>query len=223
MTEVRDGEPANKSDHSPATTLISKSDLALYIPHIDLRIPLSGYGQDNWPYTPLAEFVRDPQNLTALLLAWKQLYDVYTEMRQRMSGRIEDRRKWLICGCGSPVDDSKNAPGLERTDDIKKGTYQVLKFGTYYKEKCPRRRLRAVLASNFLPFHQYARYLAELQDVIWTKDKYAVSLPENSAVDNVVAFQANSVFNLYDAILCFTRSIYRDEELRTIFTLDRLV
>lgn len=122
-----------------------------------------------------------------------------------------------------PVDDTKNAPGMDRTDDIKKGTYQVLKYGTYYKEKCSRRIIKSVLASNFLPFHGYVRYLSEIEDVIWTKDKYKVLLPENIPLENVISFRVDSVFNLYDAILCLTRSIYRDKDLEKLLNISKLV
>lgn len=112
---------------------------------------------------------------------------------------------------------------MDRTDDIKKGMYQVLKFGTYYKEKCPRRLLRAVLVSNFLPLHRFDRYLSEMQDVIWTREKYSIALEGEAMSSDVVAFQVNSVFNLYDALLCLTRSIYCDERLREISSLDKFV
>jgi hypothetical protein len=39
----------------------------------------------------------------------------------------------------------------------------------------------------------------------------------------MMAFQADSVFNLYDALLSLTRSIYRDEHLCQISSLDRFV
>ena len=225
MTEVRDGVSVSKRDHSPATADIDKSELSFYVPHIDLRIPLGKTSESNWPYSALIRFVSEPQNTSLLISAWRELYDVYAAAHRGRGGRRRDvdNRKWLMCGCGSTVDDSKNAPGMDRTDDIKKGTYQVLKFGTYYKEKCPRRILRAVLVSNFLPLHGFDRYLSEMQDVIWTKEKYSVALDEEAMSSDVVAFQANSVFNLYDALLCLTRSIYRDEHLREISSLDRFV
>lgn len=211
MTEVRHGESVSKRDHSPATADIDRAEIAFYAPHINLRT--------------LIEFVSDPSKLKNLVSAWKELQDVYANMRRGHGGRRSDidNRKWLICGCGSSVDDSKNAPGMDRTDDIKKGTYQVLKFGTYYKEKCPRRILRAVLVSNFLPLHGFDRYLSEMQDVLWTKEKYSVAPSEGVTWDNLLSFQADSVFNLYDALLCLNRSIYRDEHLWEISSLDRFV
>jgi len=80
-----------------------------------------------------------------------------------------------------------------------------------------------VLVSNFLPLHGFDRYLSEMQDVIWTKDKYSAALNGDAMLSAVVAFQANSVFNLYDALLRLTRSIYRDEHLCEISSLDRFV
>ncbi|MCW5853555.1 MAG: hypothetical protein KIT87_26050, partial [Anaerolineae bacterium] len=139
MTEVIDGQPSSKPDHSKATTQVDMGNIALYIPHIDLHIPLGPY-DGQWPYPRLIEFVRDPQNVAVLISAWNDLYETYVAPRQGKRGRQdEEHLRWLRCGCGGGVDDSKNAPGLDRTDDIKKGTYQVLKFGTYYKEQCPKR------------------------------------------------------------------------------------
>ncbi len=74
-----------------------------------------------------------------------------------------------------------------------------------------------------MPLHGFDRYLSEMQDVIWTKDKYSIALNGDAMSGDVMAFRANSVFNLYDALLCLTRSIYRDEHLCEISSLDRFV
>jgi len=220
MTENYDGELGPKHNHSDATVILSTSELLLYIPHLDLHIPLGKHRKENWPYPELANFVSSPQNAAKVISAWKELYNIYAGPRPRGS---VDHRRWLICGCGSPVDDSKNAPGMDRTDDLKKGTYQVLKYGAYYKEKCPRRILRAVLASNLLALHGFDRYLAEIQDVIWTKDKYSILLDEAVVPKGIIAFESNNLFNLYDALICLTRSIYRDEHLRQISSLENFI
>jgi hypothetical protein len=221
MTEVRDGVLASKHDHSPATVDLDKSELFLYIPHIDLSIRLGKRDDVDWPYAALIEFVEDTQNLLIFISAWEELYNVYAKGRIRGERGKIDNRRWLTCGCGGRVDDSKNAPGMDRTDDIKKGTYQVLKFGTYYKEKCPRRILRAILVSNFMSLHAFDEYLSEAQDVIWTKEKYSVAVSESSEQGELLAFQAGNIFNLYDTLLCLTRSIYRDEHLREVSSMDR--
>ena len=166
MTEVRNGDSVLKRDHTPATSDITTTDISLYIPHQDLRIHLGNYNNTNWSYHKLTEYINDTDNLAVLISAWKELFDVYVETLKPQEKRQTqiDTRRWLTCGCGGKVDDSKNAPGIDRTDDIKKGTYQVLKFGTYYKEKCPRRNIRAVLASNFFPHRKFDRYWSEMRD-----------------------------------------------------------
>jgi hypothetical protein len=219
MTEVRGGESLLKRDHSPATVDTNSANLLMYIPHIDLRISLGSPADNNWPYSALIDFVLNSENVATLISAWRELYHVYTQTRGQR-GTI-DNRKWLTCGCGGGVDDSKNAPGMDRTDDIKKGTYQVLKLGTYYKEKCSRQAIRAVLASNFMPLHTFDHYLAEMEDVLWTKEKYSVALDGVAQEDGIVAFETSGVFNLYDALLCLTRSIYHDDHLWEISSLDQ--
>lgn len=216
LTEVRDGERSPKRDHTQATVNISQAEILMYIPHQNLRINLGQVKTNQWLYQSLIQYVQDPENVVVLIMAWKELYEVYAANLIR--GQT-DNRKWITCGCGGGVDDSKNKPGMDRTDDIKKGTYQSLKFGTYYKEKDSRRIVRSLIASNFFPLRSFNRYLAEMTDVIWTKEKYSRKL-SFTIPDNLLAFSRNDLFYLYDAIICFTESIYMDDSLRAITSLD---
>jgi hypothetical protein len=220
MTDVYEGTSRPKHNHSPATATLDIQELSLYIPNLDLYIPLGKHRTENWPFAEIADFISTPENITTIITLWKDFYEIYAG---RGRGSTIDNRRWLTCGCGSPIDDSKNAPGMDRTDDLKKGSYQVLKFGAYYKEKCPRRSIRAVLTSNLLALRGFDRYLAEVQDVIWTKDKYSTRLEGHSELNGLVAFQTENIFNLYDALICLTRSIYRDEQLREISSLEQFM
>ena len=110
---------------------------------------------------------------------------------------------------------------MERTDDIKKGTYQALKFGTYYKEGDEGRSIRAILASNFFPLRTYDRYFAGLADVIWTKKKYARSLAL-TLPDKHMLFREKDLFYLYDAVVCFTESAYMDSQLEALLSFENL-
>ncbi len=210
LTEPRNGEAVPMADHSTITDDLT-GPLAFYLPHWDARIPL-GPRDATWPYATLARFVADPGVVEIVLAAWRNLYEVYAGSRSARG--VNERRRWLMCGCGSPVDDGKNLPGLDRTDDMKKGTYQVLKYGTSYKEQCLKRIIRAVLISNIFPLRLYDTYLADMQDVIWSKDKYVIS-----SDDSVMSFSKVGVFNLYDALLCLSDSRYRDEQLRAVLAL----
>lgn len=218
LTEVRDGNSVPKANHSPATTRIDKEEMFLYVPHADLKIGLGRHTGGDWPFPALTKFVAVSGNVGVLLSAWQELYDVYSSS-WRNAGHGENRR-WLICGCGGGVDDSKNAPGIDRTDDIKKGTYQVLKYGAYYKEKCAKRVMAAVLVSNFFPVHTFERYLSEMHDILWTKEKYSVQLKEQVPLEDVRAFRGDSVFNLYDGIVCLTGSIFQEQKLKSLFGLE---
>ncbi|MGK7872825.1 MAG: hypothetical protein AB4426_05785 [Xenococcaceae cyanobacterium] len=216
LTEVRDGQRVSKRDHTQATVNIYQAEILMYISHQNLRINLGRATTNQWLYQSLIQYVQRPENVAVLIAAWKELYDVYAA---NLSRGQTDNRKWITCGCGGGVDDSKNKPGMDRTDDIKKGTYQSLKFGTYYKEKDSRRIVRSLIASNFFPLRTFERYLSEMTDVIWTKEKYSrtlsVTIPEN-----FLTFSRNDLFYLYDAIICFTESIYMDDHLRTITSID---
>jgi hypothetical protein len=216
LSEVRDGQRVAKRDHTHATANISQAEILMYIPHRNLRINLGQVSTSQWLYQSLIQYVQCSENVAVLIAAWKELYDVYAANLLR--GQT-DSRKWITCGCGGGVDDSKNKPGMDRTDDIKKGTYQSLKFGTYYKEKDSRRIVRSLIASNFFPLRTFDRYLSEMTDVIWTKEKYSrtlsVDIPEN-----FLTFSRNDLFYLYDAIICFTESIFMDDRLRAITSLD---
>lgn len=222
MTETKEGVSQFKRDHTEATLLLDQAVLFMYLPHVNERIPLGQYNHADWPYAGITDYLKKPENVKLIISAWRDLYEVYSsERRGRSTRQNVDNRKWLTCGCGGSVDDSKNAPGLDRTDDIKKGTYQVLKFGTYYKEKCPRRSIRSALISNFLAVNGFDRYLLEVQDVIWTKDKYSISI--SSDHKGVRAFREDSVFNLYDALLCLTRSIYQDTYLKDVLSVEKVI
>ena len=220
MTESKDGEVSTKSDHSDATADVS-GDLFLYVPHIDLHIPIGKKSGEGWPYAALIQFVKTRENTAKIISAWQELLETYSQ-GQRQATKDKNYRRWLTCGCGGGVDDSKNAPGLDRSDDVKKGTYQALKFGTYYKEKCPRHRIRSVLMSNFMAHHGFEKYLSEMQDVIWTKEKYFVTLDHpNTSGTRVVP--DDRMFNLYDGMITLTRSIYQDRHLQDISSLASLV
>jgi hypothetical protein len=152
------------------------------------------------------------------LEAWEELYDVYANRKGYYGD--DDPRRWLTCGCGgSPtdaggsIDDTKNAPGLDRTDDIKKGTYQSLKYTTSYKDKCSGDKIRSALVSNFLPERKYDRYMEDLQDLVLVKPREHTG---EDVSDESTAFNDENIHNLFDSVLCLTDSIHNDKYMQEI-------
>jgi hypothetical protein len=198
ITTLVDEISESTEGHSSIGLTTPLDAVSLYIPSPtgrDTYIPLGSSIDAGWPYRSLArEFAggsvfRDTVNEWALYFA---------EYANRTRGSAGTGRRWLNCGCGGGVDDSKNAPGLDRTDDIKKGTYQVLKLGAHFKPACPRRAIKTVLASNLIPLRAYDRYLRELEDLVWATEQ---------------GDSNSELFNLYDAILGFSRSHFKDSQL----------
>jgi len=223
LTEVKEGESVGKTDHTPATKDVMDNDIYMFIPHRAERIPLGDASGDDWPYEGINEYIDEPSNIRFLIDAWNELYDVY---KSNPRGD-EDLKRYILCGNGSSlddastsIDDSKNKPGMDRTDDIKKGTYQSLKYGTYFKEKSENRKISAVIATNMFPLRTYKRYLAEMVRVVWTKEKYSQNV--NIDLDNydLKAFKKDDLFYLYDAIIGLSESIYMDEGIKSLISID---
>jgi hypothetical protein len=101
---------------------------------------------------------------------------------------------------------------MDRTDDIKKGTYQVLKIGSVAKfPKEEAWNVTVGLVSNIHAVQHFTDYLASLSDVVWTKAgdqivKKAADLPPDTDIEN-----------LFDGIISFTSSNIRDRGLANIF------
>lgn len=134
---------------------------------------------------------------------------------------------WLTNACGSPmprpdnwpklrsggyesISDSKTSVGMDRTDDIKKGIYQVLKLGSQYKPEYA--NIKTALISNLHAIRHQEEYLDCVKDIIWTIDE-SRSIRRWSQIDPNVP-----LYNLFDGIISFTQSDIRDADIKYLFT-----
>ena len=185
----------------------------LYIPQSDYRINLGQKSDHGWPFEALAEFVQNPEAIQIIVDSWNIAYQAYSHKNRNAPVF------YLSHGCGGKskikISDSKNAPGIDRTDDIKKGTYQLLKYGAYYAEKCERRLVRSILVGNMYAVVHQQQYVTELEDVIWTKESL-----KHSEEKETVTWQRKDLFNLYDGIICLSKVTTHDPILAQLFNLD---
>ena len=146
---------------------LESRDLYLHLVNGD-PIPVHLIREDSFQYLSVKDS-RNPDRLREMLKAvgdtWARMYTGYSS-RWRENGQL----RWFTCGCGVPVDDTKNAPGLDRTDDIKKGVYQMLKVAEKYGRGCKERRVRVALLSNMHPVAHYDEYLKGFEDALWTRE-----------------------------------------------------
>lgn len=124
---------------------------------------------------------------------------------------------WLTNACGKPshlpedwtggvtcISDEKTSVGMDRTDDIKKGIYQVLKLGAEGKLKNTGWDCKVGIISNIHPARHFNVYLKPIKDLIWTigneqSVKIAGDLDPNTPM-----------YNLFDGIVTFTDNYIRD-------------
>lgn len=190
--------------------------LPLYflIPHRDKRIDFGVPDGPDWPYPPAVRHMREPEQFLDYLSAWGELYAAFAVPKTKRTGRVE-RVAYLTNGWGDEIDSNKTKPGLGRTDDMKKGTYQVLKYGAYYKDLCKRRALYSALVANLDPVNLWAEYLERLLDVRWTKERYVTRAADHFRVS------ADRLYYLFEAIVALNKPVFNEPALHDAFNFDR--
>jgi hypothetical protein len=140
----------------------------LHVSATDFWVPLGLPHGKNWPLNLLPEIAAKPEYVRQIEGAWYQHLEAYRRWIAE-----PDRLRWLRFGCGNfhvPEDgvivekrvaNTKELPGLDRTDDIKKGTTQLLMFSRW-KFGCAQHALKAVLLGNTYSETHSADYLGPL-------------------------------------------------------------
>lgn len=196
-----------------------------------LRIPVGDphLFRETQHYSRIVEWLSVEENFSAFVESWTKTFNGYSNPANRGATH------WLTNGCGSPrprpldwperrsqgyetISDGKSSVGLDRTDDVKKGIYQVLKISTHYKEFFPSGDwdVYAALVTNIHAVKHHDDYLKELEDVVWTVDggdrSYVVSRDDETTV-----IETDHLYNLFDGVIAFTKSYFRADMLRDIY------
>lgn len=185
---------------------------------VDLGIKGDAYMKD-WFYRSVRDVVVKDKTLFARYFEfWQKAFAVYDKANNLTASNVY----WLTNACGRPkplpkdwgnetISDMKTSVGMDRTDDIKKGTYQVLKLAASSKLNQTKYSLKTALISNIHAVRHYDEYLKGLQDIVWTIDKTGKA----KFVSDLPSSQ--EVYNLFDGIVSFTESYARDEWIKSTF------
>lgn len=154
-------------------------DSGLYL-HDGLVIPLGKIKSENWPFKPVADFLYNSINtgiIAKMFKTWSKTREAY-QLKDR-----DSKYFYLANASGDPpliakenfnwpnkesISDSKTSAGMDRTDDIKKGIYQVLKLGISYADNS---KVKTALISNLPAYRHGEEYVEPFKDIMWGNEK----------------------------------------------------
>jgi hypothetical protein len=100
---------------------------------------------------------------------------------------------------------------MDRTDDLKKATYQVLKIGAEGKPTADY-QFKVGLVSNIHAIRHFDEYMNAFKDIIWTRDESGNVTVAGDLPPDI------ELFNLFDGIISLTTVFARDKWLQELFT-----
>lgn len=200
--------------HSLVDVPVDYAKLFLFIPHRQKRFALPRGSDANWPYEAAVNCFSTPANLLEYFSAWLELFYAYSVHKTQRNER-ESVLGYLVNGWGDEIDSNKTKPGLGRTDDIKKGTYQLLKFGAYYADDTANPPVRGALATNLDPLFLRADYFTKLADIRWGKGH---AFSQDGAEWRIAD---RNLHYLYNAVMAFNEPVINDKSLTGIFDIAR--
>ena len=183
-----------------------------------------GLDDTGWAYNGLLYLLdSDTSFLENYFKFWKDAFKCYGNRNRDLQTPY-----WFTNACGTPnprpddwpkrrgtgyetISDGKTSVGMDRTDDLKKATYQVLKIGAEGK---PAHKFdyKVGIVTNIPAVRHFEAYMSALKDIIWTRD-------ESGTVRNANDLPPDTkLFNLVDGIVALTGVSARDEWIRSTFT-----
>lgn len=162
---------------------------------------------------------------------FQNYYSFWSEALNKYHPKLTESVYWLTNGCGAPnprpnwwpkskggdgdgyesISDSKTSVGMDRTDDIKKGIYQVLKLGSEGKPVSSKWTFKVGIVSNIHAARHFEEYLESLKNLIWTLDATGKAKKAGDLNPN------HPMYNLFDGIIAITECHFRDEWLQQVF------
>lgn len=178
-----------------------------------------------WGYRSMFKLLDAPDFLTTYFEFWTAALEAYHP-------RHTQDVFWLTNACGAPnprpawwpkakggqgggfesISDSKTSVGMDRTDDIKKGIYQVLKLGSEGKPVTSDWNFKVGIISNIHAARHAEEYLKSLQNLVWTHDVTGLATKAGDLDPS------HPLYNLFDGIIALTECHFRDPWLQQIFS-----
>lgn len=219
VAELSANAPAPINQHEWVSVSIGDvGQLSLFLGAVGKFLPLAHPIRNNvstWPLDDLSTLASNKDIVETIVRNWVIQAKAYEEQW----GTEPDHLRWHRFGCGNfhtteadgtrvekRVANTKELPGLDRTDDIKKGAAQVLKYSRL-KFQCKKGALKAVLLGNTHALTHHEDYVAPI-----------LHLKVLNAEDE--SCRAEWIF---DAMVGLTRNHFNVPELAELFPFQQLV
>lgn len=169
-----------------------------------------------WPFKPLVDFIISDNNkafIKSCTDQWITAKVAYTTVDRNeklfylanASGRPKkmatDRDNWPK---KESISDGKTSVGMDRTDDIKKGIYQMLKLGVLEKNNP---RVKTALVSNLPAYRHGDEYVTPFINMLWGYEDDLQGLPEKKYMPE------NKLRRVFDFIITLEDPILRSTKL----------
>jgi hypothetical protein len=234
--KLTDGDGNETSDHEGNVTIsaVFHKQLSIFVPKI-----VDGKWQEGhysfgkrtdaadkfWGYRSMIEILNKSNGFM------EDYYRFWSESLAKYHPKLTESVYWLTNGCGAPnprpdwwpkskggdgggyesISDSKTSVGMDRTDDIKKGIYQVLKLGSEGKSVSSKWSFKVGIISNIHAARHFEEYLESLKNLIWTHDTTGEAKKAGDLEPE------HPLYNLFDGIIALTECHFRDEWLKQVF------
>ncbi|MDK9719246.1 MAG: hypothetical protein OEL57_15285, partial [Trichlorobacter sp.] len=185
---------------------------ALYM-HNQMTIPLGLVGTHLWPFKGAIDYITNELNnddISKIVETWLSAKVAYSTKNK------ESKMYYLANASGSPpqeavklhswpksesISDSKTSAGMDRTDDIKKGIYQVLKIGTEIKGN---HNIKTAIVSNLPAYRHGDDYVLPFENMLWGTETDVVAL------EGFTGIKRADLRNVFDYLITLENPVLRD-------------
>jgi len=197
---------------------LKEFDSCLYL-HQKLILPLGKPKGRLWPFKPAVDFFLKKENLPFI----EKAVAVWTKAKTAYQKRDKDVPLYYLANAsGSPpqvakdrdnwpksesISDSKTSAGMDRTDDIKKGIYQVLKMGASLKSGDPEYHFKTAIISNLPAYRHGQEYVVPFNEMLWGLEK------DLEPINDLKVLRSTSLRRVYDYLITIDEPLLRGIKL----------
>lgn len=199
---------------SLTSSQLKECNSALYL-HRNSLVPLGKVKDDLWPFKPAIDYFLDEGNSSQV----EEIIDTWSVAREAYKEKNRGNPLYYLTNAsGNPpaiaktrdgwpqkesISDSKTSAGMDRTDDIKKGIYQVLKIGSQYFGNLT---VKTALISNLPAYRHGEIYVSPFKDMLWGYERDIEEISGGKAI------KRENLKWVFDYIITLEESVLRDLE-----------